>query len=310
MISHTPSSRHRLAHALVFTATSLMLASGYSHAGVPVDEKTVQPAAVALGDLDLDNLFSTGWDETWAKHPHPGAPDLSLLRVQNNFLERELRFDYFYQDNLEAAKVANLHFFDTLVAWGLNRRLMLGVIGSGQWNDNRVGESKDGIGGAVLARLALIDKDSSSLAVNARVTAPDHDIGETLTTIAVGPAGWQDLSPFGLPRTGLYWHVQEEGYVGPAAMGTRRNALTYDLSLAKTWSAPDALVGNFSTFVEAFARTDLDGDRSGRSALSLTPGVRLTFDHGKHVVLAGVDIPLGEYRVADATFRLTYIYNF
>ncbi len=261
-------------------------------------------------ELGFGNFFSAGWDEEWTKFPHSGAPDMSLMRVQNNFLEREIRFDYYYQNNLANAKVANLSFFDTLIAWGLNRRLMIGIVGSGQWNDNRVGESKDGIGGAVLARLALIDSDTQDLALNARVTAPDHDIGETLTTIAIGPAGWQDLTPMGLSRMGLYWHVQEEGYVGPAAAGTRRDALTYDLSLAKTWTAADAPVENFSTFLEAFARTDLDGDHSGRTAFSLTPGIRMTFDHGRHVIMAGWDIPVGGYRTNDSLCRVTYIYNF
>src|SRR5581483_9578517 len=46
-----------------------------------------------LSDLTLFNLFSEGWDQPWAKRER-AAPDMALLRVTTNFLEREFRLDY------------------------------------------------------------------------------------------------------------------------------------------------------------------------------------------------------------------------
>ena len=44
------------------------------------------------------------------------------------------------------------------------------------------------------------------------------------------------------------------------ASGETRNDLTYAVSLAKTWNDPDMPVfGNFTTFVELYNTTDLDG---------------------------------------------------
>lgn len=54
-------------------------------------------------------------------------------------------------------------------------------------------------------------------------------------------------------------------------------------------------------------RPGIDG---GRTALSLTPGVRLALDHGSHVLMAGVDIPVGGVRTQNATYWLTYVLNF
>src|ERR1700690_2341650 len=46
-----------------------------------------------LSDLTLLNFFTEGWGEAWA-HRHRETPDMSLLRVTTNFLEREYRLDY------------------------------------------------------------------------------------------------------------------------------------------------------------------------------------------------------------------------
>ena len=295
-----------LAALLVTAATSL-------HAGTPggADKAvTVSPEA-ALSDLTLANFFSEGWDQGWAKRPHPdGAPDMALLRAQTNFLESEFRTDFTYQDSASSSKTKNVQFLNALVAYGFNRRFMFEVIGNEQWNNLRNGGGVSGTGLGALARFQLVDTVNSSYALNLRVSTPDHGIGETLTTLGVALAGWEDLTRFGLNRTGLYWHVQEETFAGPAAAGVRRNDMTYDVTLAQTWTRPDVPVfGNFTTFLEAFARTDLDGSHSGATSLSLTPGIRMTLGHG-HVLMFGVDLPLSEPRTYNETWRITYIYNF
>jgi hypothetical protein len=163
------------------------------------------------------------------------------------------------------------------------------------------------IGG--FARLQLVDTASSSLATTFKAALPNHDIGEQDTTLSLAVAGWQDLAPFGLKRMGLYYHLQEETLAGPAKPGSPRNDLTYDVSLARTWSSPESYFGNATTFLEAYGRTDLDGIHNGRSTLTLTPGLRATIAH-RHIVMAGVEFPVTDPRPYERIVRLTYIYNF
>jgi len=172
-----------------------------------------------------------------------------------------------------------------------------------------VGEDFDGGALAAFTRIQLVDKPKSSVAFTFRAGFPSRDLHQKLSTLSFAVEGWQDLASIGLKRTGLYWHVQEETYAGPAAAGVRRNDLTYDLSLAKTWTGPDAFLGNATTFLEAYGRTDLDGNTSGLTTVTLTPGVRVNIAH-RHILMAGVDFPVTEPRPFDRTIRVTYIFNF
>ena len=123
-------------------------------------------------------------------------------------------------------------------------------------------------------------------------------------------AGWQDLTGIGLKRVGLYYSVQLDTYAGPAKAGSEHNDLAYDVSLAKTWTDPDVLlIGNFTTFAEFYATSYLDGSKHGQTVVNATPGIRLTLGHG-NVLMGGVDLPVSTPHAFDATYRLTYIYNF
>ena len=298
--------RAQLAAVLIAISTSVF-------AGPIAGNDAAQPAPASapLSELTLWNFFSEGWDQDWAKRPHPGGnPNGALLRVQTNFLEREFRTDYTYLNSNAGAKTKDIQFLNALVAWGFNRRFMFEVIGNEQWNDFRGGGSESGTGGGALARFQIVDTTNSSYALNLRVSLPNEGIGEEMTTLGTALAGWEDLTRFGLKRVGLYWHVQEESFVGPGKAGARRNDMTYAVSLAKTWTDPDVpWFGNFTTFVEAFGRTDLDGSHRGRTAISVTPGIRITLGHG-HVLMGGVDIPVSYPRNYNSTFRITYIINF
>jgi hypothetical protein len=80
-------------------------------------------------DLTLANFFSAGWNEEWAKRPHESrAPDMALLRVQTNFLEREFRTNYAFEDEINSRKRRSLGEVEALIAYGLNRRFMLEVV--------------------------------------------------------------------------------------------------------------------------------------------------------------------------------------
>jgi hypothetical protein len=268
-------------------------------------------------DLTLSNFFTEGWDQAWTHRVTPGgAPDMALLHVQTNFLEREFRFDYYNQDNLATDSTRSINFMDALVAYGINRRFMLEVVTNYEWKDVYTpGANISGAGGALVARLQLVGVPGCSYSFNFRVSAPNEGIGVQQTTLSYAIAGWQDLSMLGLDRiglnrVGLYYHIQEETYVGPAAAGSKRNDLTYAVSLAKTWTDPDVpFIGNLTTFVEVCATTNLDGWDKGHTDLNITPGVRLTLGHG-HVLIAGIDLPLSNPHEFHFAPRLTYIYNF
>jgi len=261
------------------------------------------------GDLTLGNFFSEGWQDPWTKRSRDGAPDMTLLRVQTNMLLRSLRTDYYSQRLTSQNANRDIQYLSQLIEYAFNRRLMLAVFGTYEWIDSRLGEDVNGPAWAALARFQLVDTAHASYALNLKVTAPNGGLDEKQTMLSAALAGWHDLTPLGLDRVGLYWHVQEETMAGPHPAGVRQNDLTYDVSLAKTWTGRDAALGNFSTFVEAYAKTDLDGPHPGKTAVTLTPGLRCTLSH-HHILMVGVDMPLTHPRTFDETFRLTYIYSF
>ena len=272
-----------------------------------------RPAAAAetkLTDLTLGNFFSDGWSDPWSKRAHAdGAPDMTLLRVQTNLLLRSLRTDFYAERLTHGSSNRDIEYLSQLVEYAFNRRLMLAVFGNYQWVDARVGDDPNGPAWGALARIQLVDTEHASYALNLRVAAPNGGLYEKQTTLSAALAGWHDLTPLGLDRVGLYWHVQEETRAGPHPDGVEQNDLTYDVSLAKTWTSRDAPFGLFSTFVEAYARTALDGPAPGRTTVTLTPGLRCTFAK-RHIFMVGVDIPVTHPRPFDEIFRVTYIYCF
>jgi hypothetical protein len=274
-----------------------------------------------LQDLTLGNFFSAGWDEEMTRRVRPtGTPDYALLRVQTNFMERELRVNYFYQNNIRSKTRENLHNLDVFFAYAFNRRVMAEVLGNYQWVDAR-GKSTDTDGGdpQFIGRVQLIDTVTSSYSFNFRVLAPDRGIGEKETTFSYGFAGFEDLAAYvDVDRVGLYFSVLFDSFAGPGATGARRNDVAYDISIAKTLTDRDfPIFGSFTVYVENYAQTDLDGDNSGHTIFTVTPGVR--FNLGKvagvklgldNWILAGVDIPLAGPHPWDATYRFSYIKNF
>jgi hypothetical protein len=271
--------------------------------------------------LTLWNFFTAGWDEEFTRRSSEGrAPDLALLRVQTNFMEREVRINYFFQDNIHSTKRQNIHNLDYLIAYGFNRRFMLEVLGNYEWVEGR-GKTLDVSGSApqLVGRVQLISTSESSYSFNFRVVSPNTGIGEHQTTFSYGFAGFEDLTErLGLYRVGLYTSVLFDTLDGGHDLGARQNDVQYDITLAKTLTPPDTpLVGNFTLFVENFAQTDLDGDHAGRTVATITPGVR--FNLGKlpgikfgldNWLIGGVDIPVAGPKPWDATYRFTYIKNF
>jgi hypothetical protein len=193
--------------------------------------------------LTIGNFFSAGGNEPWARRAR-GTPDVSLLRVQTNFLAQLFRTDFAIQQDRDEGPNRELDSLTGTVEWAFNRRMMLAVIGNFRWFDSRAGEDRDGGALAAFARFQLVDTASSSLALTVRSGFRSRELHEKDTTLGFALAGWHDMASIGLGRTGLCWHVQEETLAGPTRPGAHRNDLTYDLSLAKTWTSPDAWLGN------------------------------------------------------------------
>jgi hypothetical protein len=267
---------------------------------------------VALSDLTLGNFFSEGWHQPWAKRERAdGTPDMALLKVTTNFLERELRLDYAHTANVKHSRFQSTDLINGLIAYGLDRRIMLEVISNYQWNTPRTGAGVSGAGGGGLVRFALVDTELNSIAFQTRVNEPNRSIGQTQTSIQNGLAGFTDMYPLlGLARVGLYYSVVYEYLYGNHAKGARSNDIAYDVSLAKTWTPPNMpFFGNFTTFLEAFATTDLNGTTVGHTATTITPGVRFWF-YPENSFTFGVDVPVTHPYPFGNVFRATYILNF
>lgn len=286
------------------TAEILAAEPSLASAGAP------QSGVASASDLSFDNLLTAGWDEPWSRRPHPdGAPDLTLLRVQTNLLLDSLRTDYYYERTTPAGAEGHIHYVSQLLEYSLDRRLMLAAFGAYQSETGRFETGRDGGAYGGLIRLQLVDTPHASYALNVKATAPNGGVGQEQTVTSWALAGWHDLARAGLGKVGIYWHVQEETALGPAAPASQRNDLTYDLTLAKTWSSPTAPIGQFSTFLETYAKTALDGSKRGQSTATLTPGFRFNlFRH--HVFMFGFDVPVVEPRPFDQLYRFTYIYSF
>jgi hypothetical protein len=271
-------------------------------------------------DLTLRNFFTAGWNEDFTRRSSEDrAPDLALLRVQTNFMEREIRINYFLQNNIHSPKRADIDNLDYFIAYAFNRRFMLEVLGNYQWIEGRPrNPDLSGPDARLVGRVQLISTANSSYSFNFQFISPQTWLGQDATTISYGMAGFEDLTPLGLYRVGLYGSFLFDTLAGPTPAGTTRNDVQYDVTLAKTLTKPDTpLIGNFTLFVENFAQTALDGAVPGRTLVTITPGVR--FNLGKlpgikfgidNWILFGTDIPVSGPVPWAATYRLTYIKNF
>jgi hypothetical protein len=294
------------------SAPVALLMSGmllHALAGEP-STPSIEVAKPELTDLIFSNFFSAGWNESWTRRSRgDNTPDMALLRVQTNFLTDVFRLDYAYQENLKAASVRGTEAVTGTLEYAFNRRFELGLVGYYNWIDSRMGEDLEGATEGAFARLQWVDTATSSLTTTLRVALPNHDLGGKETTISLAIAGWQDLASLGLKHVGLYYHVQEETLAGPGTSGSRRNDLTYAVSLARTWTSPESFFGNTTTFVEAYGKTDLDGPDRSQTDITVTPGIRATIAR-RHILMAGVEFPLTDPKPFERIVRLTYIYNF
>jgi hypothetical protein len=270
-------------------------------------------------DLTLGNFFTAGWDEEWTRRSSEDrAPDVALLKVQTNFMEREIRINYADTSNQRSKTNLNLTNLDSLIAWSFNRRFMLEVVGNYQWDEERHPPDISGASEQFVGRVQLISTPDSSYSFNFRAVSADAGLGQHFSTLSYGLAGFEDLTRFGLYRVGLYGSALFDSYPGHVETGGVRNDVQYDITIAKTLTRPDMpLIGNFTVYLETFATTNFDGDTPGHTVASVTPGIR--FNLGKvqglnigqdNWLLFGADIPFVGPKPWDTIYRFTYIKTF
>src|ERR1700744_5068996 len=93
--------------------------------------ETETPPLSSASNLTLQNFFTEGWNQAYIHRSDPdAAPDMALLRVQTNFLEREFRFDFSSERNIHGPTKKDIDVLDGLVAYSFNRRFMLEVVSS------------------------------------------------------------------------------------------------------------------------------------------------------------------------------------
>jgi len=272
--------------------------------------------------LTLANFFTAGWNEEYTRHPmtEDVAPDFALLRVQTNFLERELRLNYFHEYNVNSPKQTAIDSLDALVAYALDRRFMFEVLGNYEWIDGREkNPDESGPAARFVGRVQLIDTLESSYSFNFQAIMPDPGLGVHTTTMSYGLAGWEDLTKrLGLSRVGLYYSVLFDSLAGPHASGATLDDVQYDITVAKTLTPPDMpLIGNFTVFTEFFSQTSLNGIHAGSTLTTITPAVRFNLGTPKNItgplgnwILLGLDIPVTGPKPYDTDLRLTYILTF
>jgi hypothetical protein len=262
-------------------------------------------------DMTLGNFFE-GWNEEWV-HRHRYTPDMALLRVTTNFLEREFRIDYVRTDVANIPRQDSQEQAIALMAYGLSRRLMLEVVTNYQWNNPAPhGVPVNGGAGSLVARFQLVDTATQSYSFQFRANSPNKGLGATQTSLQYVLAGWQDMHAIvpALGRFGLFGSFTYEALLGPRKAGAATNDVSYDISFAKTWTSPDTKVfGNFTTFFETFATTLLDGATAGKTTVSVTPGIRFWFIP-KNSFTVGVDFPASHAPTFHTVFRTNYILNF
>ncbi len=279
-------------------------------AAVGMADLSAEHEAGQPSDLTLLNFFTAGWADAWV-HRHRHTPDMALLRVTTNFLEQELRLDYVYTAVNNNPKVHDTQLVNALIAYGVDRRLMLEVITNYQWNQPPTGAPVNGPGGGAILRFQLVDTATASYAFNYKVAVPNKTIGQTTTTMSYTLAGWQDMGAVipALGRFGLYYSFTYDNQVGSPKKGATVNDFSYALSLAETWTPPNMpVLGNFTTFVEFSGTSPLDGTNIS-TILSLTPGIRFWFVP-KNSLMFGIDFPLTNNPAYSIAYRLTYILNF
>lgn len=261
-------------------------------------------------DLGLGNFF-TGWDQPEAER-HRATKDMALFRVETAYVEKEFRLDFVHSNYRGDSTYSGGYATKASLAYAVSRRLQLEVSGLYAWNVLPGEPPPNGAAASVSLRFALVEAAYMNYAFQVELETPNRGIGEGGTAMAYSLAGWQDMTRWlpSLGPVGLYYSLKWVNVLGPIEQGEAHNFLSWDVSVARSWTRPDLPgFGRFTTFLEAWMETALDGDAAGKLNFTLTPGVRFWFLPENSIIL-GADIPLNSAAPYSVTWRATYFLGF
>lgn len=279
--------------------------------------------------LNLLNFFSSGWDKPFRNRSRVGrSPRLHLFTTKQPFLDREARLNYNFIGNGEFG-LANLHELDFEFEIPFDRRYMIDVEPRYTWIDGRNGaRDTNALGVSLISYFQLFDMHDTAMNFQFGVTPPTQGLGieieeEPSEALQGGReplelnfvlAGWQDLTQsLGLYRTSVSCHVEYITFVGPNASSETDHYVTYGLSLAKTFTEPDATrFRDLTFFIENFATIPLDGQIGGNPTITFTPGFRWNIGTANDPwwIMTGVEVAVDNPDVFDYALRFSIIHWF
>ena len=299
-----------------------------STAEFELEESLEKERAEEPSDLTLWNFFSDGWDHRFEpRSRNDRAPRFHLYKVQQPFLDREIRFNHFFVKGADNGEVDD-NELNAEIEIPFTRRFMLDFEPGYAWTDGDPElVTPNGPTLRFSTYLQLVDTTESTLNIQFRVIAPSPTVIVELTDIDGVPipndrqtglvatiAGWQDLTRrFNLYRTGISYSVSHLTFVGPGNAGETRNALIYAAAVAKTFTPADrGYFKDFSIFLECQGITSLDGDDKGATDITFVPGLRwnLTREERPWWFMAGVELGSTEPRPFDYTLLFSLIHWF
>ena len=292
----------------------------------PEEEEEPEPEPEPL---TLLNFFSAGWDKPFRNRSRFGrAPRLHLFTTKQPFLDREVRGNFNFLGNAEFG-LANIYEVDFEFEIPFNRRYMIDVEPRYSWIQGRRGSRDvDALGLSLINFFQLVDTYDTTFNFQFGVTPPTEGLGieveeeesEELqgqsepTELNFVLAGFQDVThTLGWYRTGISGHLEYITLVGPNEPAESDHIVTYGVSIAKTLTDPDSpMFRDFTVFVENFGAVLLDGEESGQTNITLTPGFRWNFGQVESPwwFMTGVEVPVSSPREFDYTVRFSIIHWF
>lgn len=110
-------------------------------------------------------------------------------------------------------------------------------------------------------------------------------------------------------RVGIQAHLGHDSHVGHSEPEEGRYEINYALALTKTLTEERRLLSYFTMSLEVVGETQLDGETSGRTPLSLLPGMQWEFRESWWFSTA-IEVPLSDPRPFDEIWHMAVYKEF